>query len=281
MSTAQEEKKILVEALTTAQAQLHDAKKAFTETASQLQGASQCCATAKSQATAARSELEEAREEAARHANIAQQVQKELSSLQLALEDAQREAAYSQQAWAQERTRLETALATLSGTVSGGGNNNNNDSNARAAVEATVLRAQVDELREQLSAAKAAALRAQEELDKTKKKLEEHYLILQEEVQLLRKQASTAQLQAANSHATLDAERNAAQRAAEDVAVLRERLTAALTAQATAVKERHGLEAVVDRLEVQVDRQRRKNETLEMRCKELEAKFEAAVAKKS
>lgn len=295
LATAEEEKKLLVEAMTTAQAQLHDAQEAFKQTASQLHGASKACAAAKSQATATRSELDEAREEAAKHAQIAQQVQRELSSLQAALEEAQRETAHSQQAWAKERTRLESALATLSGSISH--DSSSGDYNGRAAVEATVLRAQVDELREQLSEARAAAAgreheeradiaraaaqRAQNELEKTKKKLEEHYLTLQEEVQLLRKQASAAQLQAANSNATLDTERAAAHRAAEEVAVLRERLTTALTAQAAAVKERHGLEAVVDRLEVQVDRQRRKNETLEVRCKELEAKFVAARAQGS
>ena len=283
LEKAEEEKKLLVDALTTAQAQLHDAQSAFKETASQLQGASRSCSNAKAQASAARSELAVACEDAASHADVAQKVQKELAALQLALEQAQQEAADSQRAWQVERERLEGALAAFAKQ----NNSGTSSSSDRSSAEAVVLRAQVDELKEQLSAAQAAAvgrqheerthaaekaaLRAQEELSTTKRALGEHYAGLKEEVKGLREQAAALALEAANSTAARDAERSAAQTAASEVAMLKERLTAALATQAATVKERNSVELAVDRSAVEMDRLRRRNEALEARCKVLEA----------
>jgi chromosome segregation ATPase len=289
---AEEEKKFLVEALTTAQAQLHDAQEAFKETASQLQGASKSCAATKSQASITRSELEKAREEALKHSELVRSLQNELKTLQINLERAQQDAANSQRAWAEEKGRLEGALAAM--------NEYNNNSHSslyissnehtststkdRTSIEAMVLRTQVDELKEQLinaraaaaerehkertHAAEAAAKRAQKELDSTQKTLEEHYAALQEEAKSLRAQVGTAQLDAANAATALDSQRAAAKKLEDELIGLQERLTAALTAQSAAVKERHGLEAAIDRSKVEIDRLVRRNKALEARCQE-------------
>jgi chromosome segregation ATPase len=287
LDKTEEEKKFLVEALTTEQARVHDLQEAFKEAKSQLQGTVKSCASLKSQASGNRSELDKAREEALKHSELVHSLKNELKSLQTSLERAQQEAATSQQVWAEEKGRLEGALAAM------GNNNahsplyissNEHTSTDRSSVEAMVLRTQVDELKEQLNtarvaaaerehkertqAAEAAAKRAQKELGNTQKTLEEHYAALQEEAKSLRAQVVTAQLEAANAASALESQRAAAKKSEDEVVGLQERLTAALAAQSAAVKERHGLEAAVDRSKVEIDRLVRRNKALEAQCQE-------------
>jgi chromosome segregation ATPase len=293
LGKAEEEKKLLVEALTTAQAQAHDLQEAFKETTSQLQGASKSCASLKSQASGTRSELEKAQEEASKYSELVHSLQNELKTLQTNLEQVQQEAANRQQVWAEEKGRLEGALAAMNNSKNHSSSyvsSNEHITAGRSSVEAMVLRSQVDELKEQLNTARAAAAereheertnaaesaakRAQKELGSTQKTLEEHYAALQEEAKSLRAQVVTAQLEAANASTALKSQHSAAKKAEDEVVELQERLTAALAAQSAAVKVRHGLEAAVDRSKVEIDRLVRRNKALEARCQKNENKGE-------
>jgi len=289
IDTTEEEKKLLVEALTTAQAQAHDLQEAFKETSSQLQGASLSCASLKSQASGTRSELKKAQDEAIKHSEMVHSLQSELKSLQNNLEQVQQEAATSQQVWAEEKGRLEGALAAMSNIKdhsSSSISSNEHNAAGRSSVEAMVLRTQVDQLKEELNiaqaaaaerehkerthAAESAAKRAQNELGTTQKTLEEHYAALHEEAKSLRAEVVTAQLEAANAATALESQRSAARKLDEEVVELQERLTAALAAQSAAVKVRHGLEAAVDKSKVEIDRLVRRNKALEARCQKNE-----------
>ncbi|KAG7667736.1 hypothetical protein NADE_002625 [Nannochloris sp. 'desiccata'] len=289
LDKAEEEKRLLVEALTTSQAQAHDLQEAFKETTSQLQGASKSCASLKSQASGTRSELEKAQQEALRHSELVHSLQNELKTLQSNLERVQQEAANSQQVWVEEKARLEGALAAMNNSKNHSSlylSSNEHTSAGHSSVEAMVLRTQVDELKEQLSTARAAAAerehkertqaaenaakRAQKDLGTTQKTLEEHYAALQEEAKSLRAQVMTAQLDAANASTALEFQLSAAKKSEDEVVGLQERLAAALAAQSAAVKVRHELEAAVDRSKVEIDRLVRQNKALEARCQENE-----------
>jgi chromosome segregation ATPase len=265
---------LLVAALTTAQARLHDAKSAFQETAGHLELTSKACAATKAQLGSLREELKNARDEVERHRAATQEARDQLAVVQKSQQQLKMTMQQNERAWHQEKVSLELALENLTATHAGRGfaESSENVVTHIKALTNEVARAhdasstERQSLHERAQTAEDDARTVRDELRRALQdvsQLQAAVAETKEELAAERGAAAVARLEASRASALVESEREKAATAAEKEEAMRTQLSAALTAQTLAVKERNGAESALDQLNVELARAHRRIQALE------------------